>query len=213
MEITMKLLLRGLLVASMLAFAMTASSQGASDSSASASAAPAGDSGVPISKIIAVVAKKTGKKFIVDPRVEAGIHLVGQDVASVDYPGLLAMLRIYNVAALEEDGYVFVIPDARIRQMPLPLISDGDRRSDVEYANAVIHVKTVPASQLVPILRPLLPQSAHLAALPCVNNLLMVDSVDNIRRIEALIRALDTGGEVYKTACRPKEAQEETTGR
>jgi type II secretory pathway component GspD/PulD (secretin) len=114
MEITMKLLLRGLLVASMLAFAMTASSQGASDSSASASAAPAGDSGVPISKIIAVVAKKTGKKFIVDPRVEAGIHLVGQDVANVDYPGLLAMLRIYNVAALEEDGYVFVIPDARI---------------------------------------------------------------------------------------------------
>jgi len=51
----------------------------------------------------------------------------------------------------------------------------------------------VPAAQLVPILRPLLPQYAHLAALPYENTLLIVDRYANVKRIEAIVKALDVG--------------------
>jgi hypothetical protein len=46
-------------------------------------------------------------------------------------------------------------------------------------------------------LRPLLPQQAHLAAAICSNAILMVDTYANIKRIESVIAALDTG-EPYK---------------
>lgn len=51
--------------------------------------------------------------------------------------------------------------------------------------------------QLVPLLRPMIPQYGHLAALPCVNKLIMTDTFANIRRMEAVIDSLDVG-EPYK---------------
>jgi type II secretory pathway component HofQ len=57
----------------------------------------------------------------------------------------------------------------------------------------VMTVKNVPAGFLVPILRPLLPQTATLAAFPRSNSLLMSDTFANVKRIETLVEALDVG--------------------
>jgi hypothetical protein len=46
---------------------------------------------------------------------------------------------------------------------------------------------------LVPILRPLIPQMGQLAAAYCSNDLLIVDTFANVKRIESLVHALDTG--------------------
>jgi len=54
-------------------------------------------------------------------------------------------------------------------------------------------VKNGPAAFLVPILRPMLPQYAHLAAAVCSNSLLVVDSYANVRRIETIVKILDAG--------------------
>jgi len=54
-----------------------------------------------------------------------------------------------------------------------------------------VRLQPVPAAQLVPILRPLLPQAAHLAALPDQNALLIVDRFGNVKRVVALVRELD----------------------
>ncbi len=50
------------------------------------------------------------------------------------------------------------------------------------------------AAQLVPILRPLLPQSAHLAAHPTSNALIIADRPQNISRILSLVRRMDQAG-------------------
>lgn len=149
--------------------------------------------GVSVEKMIAAVAKRTGKKFIIDPRVRAEVTVIGQEATSVDYATLLLILHIHGFSAVEQGGYVQVIPDANVRQMPLPLVTGKESYSDGEYVNRLIVVKNAPAAQLVPILRPLLQQSAHLVAFPCKNTLLMVDTYANVKRIEQIVRALDTG--------------------
>jgi general secretion pathway protein D len=53
-------------------------------------------------------------------------------------------------------------------------------------------VKNISAPQLVPILRPLVPQQGALSALPQSNSLVIVDRFANLRRIEGLIRTLDS---------------------
>jgi len=62
-------------------------------------------------------------------------------------------------------------------------------------------VNSVPATQLVPILRSLLPQSAHLAAAQCTNELIIVDTFANVRRIEALVAAMDQGSALALPKC------------
>jgi Bacterial type II/III secretion system short domain len=78
--------------------------------------------------------------------------------------------------------------------------TDGSTAS----AGASATVKNTPAAFLVPILRPMLPQMAQLAAYPCSNSLLIVDSSANVKRIEAVVKALDVGAP-YKPA--PCEAE------
>jgi general secretion pathway protein D len=162
------------------------------------------DGSMPIQRLLASVAKKSGKTFIVDPRVRADVILVGHDAASVSYNELMSILQVYGFTALESGGFVRIVPDAVVRQLPLPF-ADKDKRADTEYVNAVVTVKNVPAAQLVPILRPLLPQQAHLAAFPCTNNLIMVDTYGNVKRIEAIVRSLDTGTPFRPESCAPAE--------
>jgi general secretion pathway protein D len=157
--------------------------------------------GISVEKMVAAIAKRTGKKFIIDPRVRAEVAVVGQDATSVDYATMLLILHIHGFAAVEQGGYVQIIPDASIRQMPLPLATGKESYSDGEYVNRIIVVKNAPAAQLVPLLRPLFQQSAHLVAFPCKNTLLMVDTYANVKRIEQIVRTLDTGEPYTPPSC------------
>jgi type II secretory pathway component GspD/PulD (secretin) len=156
---------------------------------------------VSVEKLVAAVAKRTGKKFFIDPRVRADVTVIGQDATSVDYATLLLILRIHGFSAVEQGGYVQVIPDANIRQFAVPLATGKESYPDAEYVNRLIVVKNAPAAQLVPILRPLLQQAAHLVAFPCKNTLLMVDTYANVKRIEQIVRALDVGEPYTPPAC------------
>lgn len=155
------------------------------------------EGGVPIARVIAAVARKSGKRFILDPRVRAEVALVGQDALALGFNDLLAVLRDYGLAAVEYGGFVHIVPDTSIRALPIPAISGKEARPDAEYVSKVISVRNVPAAQLVPILRPLLPQAAALVAFPCNNRLLIVDISANVRRVEGLVDQLDVG-EPYK---------------
>jgi general secretion pathway protein D len=163
--------------------------------------APPTAGAVPLERVIAAVAKRTGKKFIIDPRVRAEVSLVGQEVTTIDYPTLLSLLRVYGFAAVEQGGYVQVIPDASVRQQSLPLVSGKESYADSEYVNKIITLKSASAVQLVPILRPLLPQVAHLVALPCKNALLVADVYSSVQRIEKIARALDVGDPYTPPSC------------
>ena len=156
---------------------------------------------VPIERVVAAVAKRTGKKFIIDPRVRADVTVVGQEPTSLDYPTLLLILRVYGFAAVEEGGYVHVIPDVNVRQYPVPVATGKDSYAEAEYVNRLIPLKSAPAAHLVPVLRPLLPQVAHLVALPCKNTLIIVDTFANVKRIEQIARALDVGEPYTPPSC------------
>ena len=147
---------------------------------------------MPIERIVAAVAKKTGKKFMLDPRVHTNVVLVGLDPSEVTYPELLTVLEIYGFAAVDEAGVVQIVPDAGIRYQAIPIITSKDTRPASEYVTQLIPLKYISAAQLVPILRPMIPQQGHLAAMVSANSLIIVDRFANVRRIEALVRSLDT---------------------
>lgn len=159
------------------------------------------DAGVPMYSVIRAVAKKTGKKFIVDSSVHGNVQLIGEEAGNVTYSDLLAILEVQGFTAVEGGGFVRVIPEAIVRQFALPLVVGTATYPDAQYVSTVIPVRKMPAARLVPILRPLLPQQAHLAAAICSNAILMVDTYANIKRIESIIAMLDTGDPYKADRC------------
>jgi len=174
--------------------------------SASASEAAPSERGVPITELIESYARHSGKKVLVDPRVRgATVLLFAPDPARIDYEELLQILNVHGYAAAEEGGYVRVIPDANIRQQALPLVTGSENLPAAQWVTAIIRVKSVNAVHLVPLLRPLLPQSGHLAALPCKNTLIMVDTLASVRRIKSIIESLDIGQPLVPHGCEEPE--------
>jgi general secretion pathway protein D len=150
------------------------------------------DDGMEMTDLIAKVAKRTGKQFIVDPRVRAIVSNTGIDLEKVDYGRLLAILTIHQFAAYESNGVVKVLPDASARQLPIPVTSEVPTNAlDDEYVTVMFQARNMCAAQSVPVLRPLMPQAAHLAAFPQANILLISDHAGNARRIIDLAERLD----------------------
>ena len=158
--------------------------------------------GVPLVQIIESVAKRTNKNFIVDPRVTGNAVLLGLDPSKVTYPELLTILQVHGFVAVEADGLVRIVPDSQGRSSPSPVIGGGnEKHADAEIVTRIVRVKSLPSAQLVPILRSLLPQSAHLAAFPCTNELIIVDSYANVRRLENIIATMDKGDPLTPPKC------------
>jgi len=159
---------------------------------------------VPITRLIGTVARKTGKRFILDPRVRADVLLVGQDPASLSYADLLEILQVHGFAAIEGAGYVRIVPDGSVRSEVVPKVSGKESHPDAEWVSKIIPVHSVPAAQLVPLLRPMLPPQAHLVASACTNVLLIVGTVAKVRQIESLVADLDVGSPYKPDKCEPQ---------
>ncbi len=159
------------------------------------------ENGIPVAQLIATVARKSGKKFIIDPRAHFDIDLVDKDLSGVSYSDFLTILQVYGFSAFETGGYVEVLPLANARQMGGTLISGNEKRPDAQIVTKVLSAKSLSVAQLVPILRPMVPQYGHLVALPCVNKLVLVDTFANVRRIESVIEALDVGEPIKPEKC------------
>lgn len=157
------------------------------------SQSPSAANAVPIAQVIAGTAKKTGKKFLVEHRVVGDVTVIGLDPDNLDYPTLLSVLNLYGFTAIDDGKYVRVVPDASARQFPGPVITSDGSYSSAEYVTRIFSVKNVPAAMLVPLLRPLVPQNGHMVALPCTNKLILADSYANVKRLEKIVNALDTG--------------------
>ena len=102
-----------------------------------------------------------------------------------------------GLVMVEDGSLVKILRDASARWQATPVVLGKDTAPDDKIVTSVIHVKSGVAAQVVPILRPLLPQWGHLASDACSNNLLIVDTAANVRRIAAIVQALDVG-EPYK---------------
>jgi general secretion pathway protein D len=159
---------------------------------AAAPAAAKNYSSIEIGDLIAKVAKRTGKQFIVDPRVRAEVPLIGLNPDRVDYPGLLSILSVHMFAAYEAGGIVRVVPDAGARQLPIPVTTEIDPATpDDAWVTLLIQGKNSCAAHAVPVLRPMMPQAAHLAAAPQGNTLILVDHASNARRVADAFKRID----------------------
>ncbi len=148
-----------------------------------------------IRALIDTVAKVTGKTFVVDPRVQGKVTVISAD--GMDARGLygmfLSILKVHGYSAVPAGRVVKIIPDIGAKQEGGSVLT-GPAPGGDGIATLVVRLNNVLATDLVPVLRPLLPQSAHLAAHPDSNTIIAADSVANLNRLLKILRRVDTGG-------------------
>ena len=145
-----------------------------------------------IRKVVEAVSEVTGKNFIIDPRVTGKVTLLSATPMSADafYEAFLSILQVHGYVAVTSGDLIKIIPDATARQFAGPIGTAGAAGPD-DLATQVIQVRNVGATQLVPILRPLIPQYGHMVAHAGSNMLIISDRAANVARMVAIIRRID----------------------
>ena len=146
-----------------------------------------------ISALISTVAEVTDRNFIIDPRVKGKVTVISSRPMDSDevYQVFLSILKVHGFAAVPSGEVTKIVPDVNAKQDGIPTASDRSPGRGDEMVTRVVQVDNVAAAQLVPILRPLVPQQGHLAAYPATNVLIISDRANNVERLLTIIRRID----------------------
>lgn len=150
-----------------------------------------------INTLITTVSEVTGRNFIVDERVKGKVTVISSRPMSSEavYETFLAVLAVKGYAAVPAGSVIKIVQDSTARQEGGARLSDGSGRPDDDVVTHVFEIQNVSAAQLVPILRPLVPQWGHLVAYGPSNMLIISDRAANVVRLSRLIETIDRTGD------------------
>ncbi len=145
-----------------------------------------------IQEFIEFVADVTGSTIVIDPAVKGKVKVVSSKPVSRAelYDLFLSILDVHGYTAVRSGEVVRVIPNKNARSAPVDVISGTSFIND-EYVTQVIRLDNVSAAKLIPVLRPLVPQQAHMAAYVPSNAIIISDIRANIDRIAQIIDRMD----------------------
>ena len=146
-----------------------------------------------IEALISTVSEATGKNFIIDPRVKGKVTIISNQPMEGEalYQVFLSILSVHGFAAVPSGEVIKIVPEVNAKQASIPNATRKKPGEGDEMVTRVLAIENVNAAQLVPILRPLVPQQGHLAAYANGNVLIITDRAANVERLEKIIRRID----------------------
>ena len=148
-----------------------------------------------IQELIKFVAEVTDTTIIVDPQVKGKVKVVSSKPIKTTelYSLFLSILEVHGYTAVRSGDVIRIIENKDARSKPVPVTGPNDTANATsdEYVTQVIRLENISAAKLIPVLRPLVPQQAHMAAYTPSNAIVISDIASNIARINALISQMD----------------------
>ncbi|MEE8267225.1 MAG: secretin N-terminal domain-containing protein, partial [Acidiferrobacterales bacterium] len=146
-----------------------------------------------VEAVVKTVSQMTGRNFILDPRVKGKITIISATPVSKSaaYEVFLSALKAQGFTAVSGPaGVVKIVPVAEGKQNAR--VSTAFRpRGGAQMATHVIIVQHGLATQMVPLLRPLMAPTSQLSAYAPANALIITDYANNIRRLLSIIEDID----------------------
>jgi general secretion pathway protein D len=138
-----------------------------------------------IRDFIEQISSISGQTFIIDPRVKGQVTVVAQEPMSLAevYKLFLSVMSTHGFAVMPQGNQLSIIPNSEAK-------TTAGSQGNLE--TRVLQVQHGAANDLLPLIRPLVANHGHLAAVPSSNSLIISDSPANIARIEDVIRQLDS---------------------
>ncbi len=149
-----------------------------------------------INAFVSEVADITGKNFAVDPRVKGNVTVISNKALNRDqvYDLFQGVLNVNGVVAIPSGNTIKLVPDVNAKQSGVPFDFRNKARGD-GVVTRVIWLDNTNPNDLVPAIRPLMSQFAHLAAVPGTNALIVSDRAGSIEQLAGLVRSLDGGAD------------------
>ena len=148
-----------------------------------------------LTTIIDVISKMTNKNFIYDERVRGKVTIKSPTRISIEqaYAVFESVLQVKGFTTVETPGGALkVIPlrDAKQSNIETTMTYRAPPNTD-RYVTRLVPLRYIEAKSIVGTLKPLISKDASLEAYEPTNMVIMTESASNIRRILAILEAID----------------------
>lgn len=134
------------------------------------------------------------RTFIIDPRVRGKLTLETPAPVSKAraYEMLQSALRVQGFAIVDGGGLSKVVPEAEAKLQSGPVTAGHQpTASGDQVVTQIFRLNYESATNLVPVLRPLIAPNNTISAYPNNNSLVVTDYASNLQRISRIIATLD----------------------
>lgn len=147
-----------------------------------------------IHELISIVAKSTGKNFIVDQQVRGKVSFItgsGLDADSL-YEAFLSVLQVHGYEAVESGNLIKIVPVGKARSNVAPLVANAAESDADETITQVVNLEYIPVTTAIQTLMPLSGQG-ETSILPnqASNSLVLKGKAQNIQRLLDVIASVD----------------------
>ncbi len=150
-----------------------------------------------IEAVARTMATITGRNVVVDPRVKGQLNLVTERAVppAAAFQQFLAALRLQGFTVVEAAGLYKVVPeaDAKLQGGSVSVVqgSSGSAPGGGQIVTQIFKLNFESASNLVPVLRPLISPNNTINVNPGNNSLVITDYADNLQRLARIVAAMD----------------------
>ena len=148
--------------------------------------------------VVRAVGQFTGRTFVIDPRVKGTLTLVTERPVTRQqaFEELLSALRLQGFTLVESNeggGVARILPEADAKLQGGRVVTPAGYapRGD-QVLTQVFRLQYESATNLVPVLRPLIAPNNTISAYPANNTLVITDYAENLRRLARIIEAIDS---------------------
>lgn len=146
-----------------------------------------------IEAVANTLAALNGKQVVVDPRVKGTITLVTKGPVSptAALTQFLSALRVMGFTMVEVGGLYKVVPEADAKLQGGGVSAGPAPSGGSQILTQIFKLNYESASNLVPVLRPLISPNNTINVNTGTNSLVITDYADNLHRLGRIIAALD----------------------
>ena len=143
-----------------------------------------------IDDFVEQVASISGQTLILDPRIKGKVSVISQAPLSLTevYQLFLSVMVTHGYSVIPQGDQVRIVPNAEAKTES---VSNSALSGPDALETRLLLVQHTPVAELIPLIRPLVPQYAHLAAVTSSNALIISDRRANIERLQGIIEQLD----------------------
>lgn len=164
--------------------------------------------GVDIQVFVKFISELTGRNFVMDDKVRGRVTVVSPRRISVGeaYKVFESVLSVYGFMAVPAGRVTKILP---IRESPSTgletyLAPRPDAYGDT-YVTQIVPLSHVRAEDVLKMLAPMVSKSGLITAYPPSGILIVTDSESNLKRLQAIVRAIDVRGSEGTVAVIPLE--------
>lgn len=152
---------------------------------------------VDIQVFIKFISELTGRNFVIDDKVKGKVTVFSPKKIAVDeiYKVFESVLEIYGFATVPAGDVTKVIPalEARGKNMELRLKAE-ETAPDDRIATQILTLQHAQPDEMKKVLDPLVSKTSIVLAYAPAGMLIITDVLSNIKRLQAIVTALDVEG-------------------